>query len=208
MIFLTKPTLIIQTSPLHTASTVLVNGLYGMIPELSEMNVVYYADCWDENQYDEETFEDYLVLESSNAFEDIVVVKSHHTRLSYYMGKYGDYYNVFFVSSERKEKGSPEYLFPDKYRNLDNLILFDYEEINERETYTVEDIVSCMYEKLNQTIPNIEFDIAGGVARIEGMNARYEEIKEMPFEYVDEFYRIHGSHRNRTHHIPTNPYWK
>ena len=40
-------TLIIQTSPLHTASTVLVNGLYGMFPETSNMNVTYYEDCAD-----------------------------------------------------------------------------------------------------------------------------------------------------------------
>ena len=203
-----NPTLIIQTSPLHTASTVLVNGLYGMIPEISNMKVVYYQDCWDGNQIDEETWEMSLSLNTPNDFKNILVVKSHHTRLDYYLGKYGNSYDIYFVSSERKEKCSPEYMMPEKYRNYDNLIIFDYEEINESENHTVEDIISGMYDKLKPVITNVEFDKNGGVERIRGMNKRYEEIKDMPFDYEDEFYRIHGSHRNRNHHTPSDPYWK
>jgi len=29
------------------------------------------------------------------------------------------------------------------------------------------------------------------------MNKRLEEIKDEPFTFVDRFYHIHGSHRNR-----------
>ena len=199
-------TLIIQTSPVHTASTVLVNGLYGMIPELSHMNVIGVWDCNDEYHCDEETFEDYIALNTPNDFEDIVVVKSHNTYLDYYMAKYSYHYDIYFVSSERKEKNVAEYMIPEEYRNYDNLILFDYEEINETEDYSVEDIVNCMYDKLSKTILNLNFSKSGGVDRIRGMNKRYQEIKDRPFDYLDEFYHIHGSHRNRVEHTPDNPH--
>ncbi len=34
------------------------------------------------------------------------------------------------------------------------------------------------------------------------MNKRIEEIKEKPFSYVDNFYKVHGSHRNRKYGSP------
>ena len=96
---------------------------------------------------------------------------------------------------------------PQKYRDYSNLIIFDYEEINETPTYTVENIVDGMVHKLSKTIPHIKFNTQGAVERIKNMNARYEEIKDMPFDYKDDLYAIHGSHRNRNHHTPSNPYW-
>lgn len=35
------------------------------------------------------------------------------------------------------------------------------------------------------------------ITRINNMNKLYEEIKIKPFSYCDEFYGIHGHHRNR-----------
>jgi len=169
-------TLIIQTSPIHTASTVLVNALYGMIPEISHMNAIGVWDCSDEYHCDEDTFEDYIALNTPNDFEEIVVLKSHNTYLDYYMIKYSYHYDIYFVSSERKAKDVAGYMFPEEYRNYENLILFDYEEINETEDYSIEDIVNCMYDKLSQTIPNINFSKSGGVDRIRGMNKSYQEI--------------------------------
>ena len=64
-----------------------------------------------------------------------------------------------------------------------------------------------MVHKLSQTIPYLNFNTQGAVERIKNMNARYEEIKDMPFDYKDDLYAIHGSHRNRNHHTPSNPYW-
>ena len=200
-------TLIIQTSPLHTASTVLANGLYGMFSETSNMNVTYYEDCSDELYSDEETLEELVRLKTPHLFADVLIIKSHHTRLEYYMGKYGDSYDIYFVSSERKEKKSADYMIPQKYKEYSNLIIFDYEEINESPSYSVEIIVECMEKKLSKLIPHLDFDKQGGVERIKRMNARYEEIKEMPFDYKDELYAIHGSHRSRNHHTPSNPYW-
>ena len=40
MVSLTIKTLIIQTSPHHTASTLLVNAMYGLIPELSNKKII------------------------------------------------------------------------------------------------------------------------------------------------------------------------
>lgn len=201
-------TLIIQTSPLHTASTVLANGLYGMFSETANMNVTYYEDCSDEHYVDEETLEELVRLKTPHLFGDVLIIKSHHTRLNYYMGKYGDSYDVYFVSSERKEKKSADYMMPDKYRDYSNVVIFDYEEINETASQSVEMIVEDMENKLSNLIPYLNFDKQGAVERIKRMNARYEEIKEMPFDYKDELYAIHGSHRNRNHHTPSNPYWQ
>ena len=39
-------TLIIQTSPYHTASTFLVNAIYGLIPELSNKKII---GIWNNN---------------------------------------------------------------------------------------------------------------------------------------------------------------
>jgi hypothetical protein len=38
---------------------------------------------------------------------------------------------------------------------------------------------------------------ANGVRCITAMNARYKEIADYPFDYVDPFYQLHGSHRRR-----------
>lgn len=57
-------TLIIQTSPTHTASTLLVNALYGLIPELSDKKIIgEWVDNW------QKKFETH--------FKDIIVLKSH-----------------------------------------------------------------------------------------------------------------------------------
>ena len=53
-----------------------------------------------------------------------------------------------------------------------------------------------MIEKIRHIFP-FELDREGCLTRIREMNARYNEIKDQPFEYIDPFYEIHGSHRNR-----------
>ena len=35
------------------------------------------------------------------------------------------------------------------------------------------------------------------IKRIELMNKRYDEIKDNNFSYIDDFFEIHGNHRNR-----------
>jgi hypothetical protein len=46
-------------------------------------------------------------------------------------------------------------------------------------------------------LDKIVLDKSTCIQRINAMNVRYEEIKHKPFTYIDDFYEIHGSHRNR-----------
>ena len=174
--------LIIQTSPTHTASTFLVNALYGLIPELNDKKII---GIWADN------FEQY--------FNDIIVVKNHNTNIDELIAKYKEQYDVYFVCSERKDMNK---FIDDKYKSYNNVCVFDFNELNETLENTIPKIIQNIYDKINSML-NIELNVEGGINRINLMNVRYEEIKEKPFVYVDNFFEIHGSHRNRTENSTT-----
>jgi len=104
-------TLIIQTSPYHTASTFLINALYGLITELSNKKII---GIWDKN------FEDF--------FDDIICVKCHNINIDELINIYRDNYNLLFICSERKDRN---YLMDEKYRYYNNTIIFDFQDLNE-----------------------------------------------------------------------------
>ena len=173
-------TLIIQTSPTHTASTLLVNALYGLIPELNDKKIIgEWVENW-QKKYE-------------THFKDIIVLKSHVLNIDNLIKKYGKKYDLYFVCSERKER---QYFINKKYKVYKRVIVFDFEELNESETNTVRKIVENIHNKINSVL-NIELNIENGIKRVNAMNKRYEEIKEEPFTFIDDFYEIHGSHRNR-----------
>lgn len=174
-------TLILQCSPFHTASTLLINAIYGLIPELSNKRI--YGE-WNGN----------VNQNVGNNFDDIIVIKSHNIEIDDLIIRYGNDYNLYFVCSQRKEH---KYMIDDKYTNYKNIIIFDYEELNETSNNTVPYIVTNIYNKIRKVIP-ITFDLESGIHRIHSMNNRYKEIKDKPFSFIDNFYMIHGSHRNRT----------
>jgi hypothetical protein len=101
---------------------------------------------------------------------------------------------TFFICSERQKK---EYLISKEYRNWENVIIFDYDELNETPENTIENIVDNIIGKIKGIFP-FELDREGCITRIREMNARYDIIKNQPFEYIDPFYEIHGSHRSRS----------
>jgi hypothetical protein len=77
-------------------------------------------------------------------------------------------------------------------------LIFNYDELLETETYSVQDIVNNAYNKLRSFLPDdIELNKKDAVERIQKMNLAYEEIKDQPFSYIDHFFELHGSHRNR-----------
>ena len=174
-----KKTLIIQTSPMHTASTVLVNALYGMFSKLKNKRVVGFWEQEWENEFD----------------EDIIIVKSHNLDIDWFVRHWSLFYDIYFVCSERKEK---KLFIDDKYKGSANVICFDYTELNETKKNSLEKIVERIKNKLKDKFPNHELNSKTSLLRLMGMNEEYEQIKEKPFSYVDEFYHIHGSHRNRT----------
>jgi hypothetical protein len=175
-------TLIIQTSPYHTASTFLVNAIYGLIPELVNTKII---GIWDED------------IESY--FDNIIVLKCHDTNIDGLIKKYDKFYNLLFICSERQEKN---YMIDDKYKKYNNVIVFDFNELNELNDNTLPKIVDNIYCKFdnmlcNLNITNIDLNKENCIERLTQMNRRYEEIKHKPFTYVDDFFEIHGSHRDR-----------
>ncbi len=169
--------LIIQSSPFHTCSTLLVNALYGLIPECSNKRIILIH---------QENFEKF--------FENIIIVKNHDTNIDNLIKKYKNY-KLVFVCSERKEINK---LIDPKYKTYDNTIVFSYEELNETENNSVPDIVDNIYTKVKKVLPgDIQLDKTKCIERINNMNIRYQEIKHKPFNYIDPFFEIHGSHRNR-----------
>ncbi len=169
-----KKTLIIQCSPQRTGSTFLVNAIYGLIPELCQQRI--YMD-WTEKPVSKYR----------------MAIKTHETDLDVLSNKYSQY-NVLFVSSERQSMGI---CIEDRFRCRDNLVIFDYEELNEREDYPLSAIVRHIYEKVQGKWPHIAWNEDTCLQRLLKMNERYEEIRDRPFAYIDRFYHLHGSHRNR-----------
>jgi len=105
--------LIIQTSPFHTASTLLINSIYGLIPELNNHKII---GEWDTN------FDKF--------FKDIAVVKCHILNIDDLIKKYTNKYKdikILFVCSERIDKN---YLIDAKYKEYKNVIVFDFNELN------------------------------------------------------------------------------
>lgn len=176
--------LIIQTSPKHTASTLLVNAIYGLIPELFNKKII---GIWD---YD---FESY--------FENIICIKNHHTNIDELMNLYNKKYKLMFICSERQDLN----LFIDeKYKTYNNVVVFDFNELNETSDNSLTNIVDNIYNKFKHILSDVELDKTKCIERIKLMNIRYEEIKNKPFSHIDVFFQIHGSHRNRTHNSSIN----
>lgn len=166
--------LIIQTSPMHTASTFLVNALYGLIPELNDKKII---GIWDQN---------------FDCFNDIIVIKNHDIDIDNLILKY-DNYELYFICSERKERNM---LIDKKYKLYNNVCVFDFNELNENKENTLPKIIENIYNKINNML-NVKLDIESGINRINRMNERYAKIKHLSFDYIDDFFEIHGSHRNR-----------
>jgi hypothetical protein len=169
--------LIIQTSPKHTASTLLVNAIYGLIPELFDKKIITTRI---------DNFETY--------FENIIVIKNHNTNIDDLIHKYNQKYKLVFICSERQEIG---YVIDEKYKTYNNVLTFDFSELNETTNNTLIQIADNIYNKVQKVLPDIELDTTKCIERIKLMNIRYAEIKNKPFNYIDDFFEIHGSHRNR-----------
>ena len=173
-----KPIVIIQTSPTRTGSTFLVNLLYGFL--IPNERIRFYSD----------------INASLQLFNNFVnIYKCHILEIDAIINKFSHIYELYFICSERDNN-----VINNKYRNLPNIIIFDYSEINETEFVKLKDIIDNAYDKLKKMLPNkISNKLNKNTAlnRIIKMNKLYEEIKDKPFTYIDPFFELHGSHRNR-----------
>jgi hypothetical protein len=132
--------------------------------------------------------------------KNINVIKMHCSSImtiDKIIKEYNDIYDIYFFCSERKK----EKLFIDTiYKNKDiykNVFIFSYEELNEKEN-EINSVILLIYNVINENIKKIDLNLDNAFNRIKNMDLRYEQIKHLPFSYVDEFYHIHGSHKNRT----------
>jgi hypothetical protein len=164
-------TLIIQTSPPHTASTVLINALHGLIPGFYDKPIFY---------------------DEFNADESLILIK-RHLDIDELIEKYSLEYKLYFIASERKNR---DIFIYDRYKTYPNVIVFDFDELNETNSNPLPTIVHTIYNKIHKLLP-FELDKIKCLERLKTMNIRYDKIKNEPFSYIDEFYGLHGSHRNR-----------
>jgi hypothetical protein len=180
-----KKVLIIQTSPPHTGSTLLVNLLHGLFEGNKDKKIIFLRDDLCDDSW------------GSGAGE-ITILKSHDINIDGLINKYGAKYSVFFVCSERPLESS---LIEVKYKSYRNVISFYYNELNETLQNPLTKIVSKVGGRVFAMLrgyTNATINVQNGIKRVLDMNAKYNEIKGFPFSYIDDFYEIHGSHRGRT----------
>jgi hypothetical protein len=175
--------LIIQSSPPHTGSTVLVNILHGL---LCADKPVIYSDF----------NKDMDVITKRINNNKLSIIKSHNCNIDGLINKFKRY-NLFFICSERDNL-----IIDKKYKTYKNVLSIDYKELLESDTNSIKDIADGIYNKLLSILPaeiilNNENPIDDAVKRIQNMNDTYELIKNRPFSYVHPFYHIHGHHKNR-----------
>lgn len=177
-----KKILIIQTSPKHTASTFLVNALYGFFQELNNKKILFLNET-------------NFIYEDN--FNNIGIVKSHNTNIDELIEKYESKYELYFICSQRLTKNL---YISKKYETYKNVLVFMFTELNETKENSIENIINNIHNKISILLSKHEFIILNketAIERILNMNKRYDEIKNKPFEFIDPFYEIHGSHRNR-----------
>ena len=163
--------LIIQASRKFTGSTLLVNILYGLIPTLHHR---------------------YISSENIKNNQFIEIIKTNNINIDEHVNKYKYLYKyIYFVCSEKNENK-----FHPKYKNYTNVLIFNLNELNETEEQSIDHIINNVHDKLLEMI-NINLNKELCINRINNMNIFYETIKDRPFNYIEPFYRIHGSTRNK-----------
>jgi hypothetical protein len=172
-----KMNIIIQTSLPRTGSTILINMLHGFIMKNERVHHVAHFYNISKRIY--------------NNDNNINIFKLHEPNIDEFIEMFSDKYNLYFVCSERGDK-----VMDKKYHDYKNVLIFNYHELLETDTYSIEDIVSNAYHKLCNFLPSdIVLNKTDAVERIQKMNILYEEIRDKPFSYVDDFFELHGSHR-------------
>jgi hypothetical protein len=166
-------TLIVQASFPRSASTLLVNILYGLIVGLEDQAVI-----WND-------FRNYY---GPAITASVTVFKTHETNLADLDFLLSKKYNTFFVCSERGRT------FDDRSRSLSNVAVLDYNDLN---NVPVPEVCERVHAVVSDMVPAMPLSIPNCIGRVEAMNRRSEEIADLPFSFVDPFYQLHGHHRLR-----------
>ena len=100
---------------------------------------------------------------------------THQTNIDYWIENNKDL-DLYFICTERNEPGFkyPTPPIDEKYKNYKNTLYFDFKELNEREDYTVENIVNDVCNKLSNFLKeqniNVELNKKKGLERLKNMN--------------------------------------
>ena len=176
-----KKTIIIQCSPPHTGSTVLVNILNGLVCNNKPITFINFNNK-----------PGYMIINNLLKDTDTCIIKTHICNIDRLI-KHLENYRLFFICSERDDK-----IINSKYYTYNNVLIIKYDEILETPNYSIDNIVSHIHDKLVGFLPSeIGLNADEAINRINNMNNTYKLIKDKPFSYVDRFYHLHGSHRNR-----------
>ena len=115
------------------------------------------------------------------------IIKTHNLAIDQWIEWCGE--ETIFVCSERGENRINKI-----HRSYHNLIIVDYDELLNK---SVEQQVQYVYNLLKTRFPFLKLNSTTAIKRVKDMNKQYKQIMGMPFTYVNYFYHIHGSHRNR-----------
>ncbi len=128
-----------------------------------------------------------------------VILKSHDVKLI----NYPIAENCYIISSIRPEINK---VVPPLKNKNSNILILDYttdllyaSPYSENNGKTLDDVIKNVASKIKEefSIPILTSQINQAKDRVLKMNEAYEKIKHKPFAKFDEFYHIHGNHRNR-----------
>jgi hypothetical protein len=170
---------IIQSSPEHSGSTLLLNLIHGFLSPDEEIH-------WD----------------TESLIHNFLITKTHNTNIEHWEKNYPQY-KLFFIMSERNDS-KIKVLINEQYKTKSNVLVINYDNLLESNNNSLKNIIDYVFNKLNNFIPNeikrqrdndlIKNDME---KRVNILNEIVKQMKDKPFSEYDRFTGIHGSHRNR-----------
>ena len=170
---------IIQSSPEHTGSTLLLNLIHGFISPQEEIH-------WD----------------THSLIEKFLITKTHETNITKLENKYPQY-KLFFIMSERNDSKIKAEI-NNEYKKKSNVLVINYNNLLETNNNSIKNIIDYIFNEFNNFIPkelkpNKDDDLIKDdmTKRFKKVNETVELMKDKPFSQWDKFTGIHGHHRNR-----------
>lgn len=170
---------IIQSSPPHTGSTLLLNLIHGF---LSPHEEVHY--------------------DTASLIDQFLITKTHNINVTELENKYPQY-KLFFIMSERDDSKIKRKI-PDEYKKKSNVLVINFDKLLEHNDNSIINIVNYIFDKLNNFIPkelkpNKDDDLIKDDMRkrFKKVNEIVDLMKDKPFSEWDQFTGIHGMHRGR-----------
>ena len=169
---------IIQSSPSHTGSTLLLNLICGFISPEEKIH-------WSEEE-----------------IHQFSIIKTHFLNIIELENKYPQY-KLFFIMSERNDSKVQKEI-NNEYKKKSNVLVINYDKLLVTDNNSIKNVIDYIFNEFNNFIPNelkpnkddnlIKYDMEN---RIKLVNETVENLKDKPFWEWDNFTGIHGSHRNR-----------